>query len=128
MKLSETKLSNMSIRERWDYLTIGCDKFLKNKFITFHKNNLHIFDNLKRAAGKQWEEGWKKSSVWLLLNIERWSPSGTIGNDEEYKISNNYFAFYSRLLIANFPHYANWIEINRLKGQTYDYENDGYSL
>jgi hypothetical protein len=117
MHLSESRLGNLTIHKRWLVLTDGCDPVALEKFLTFHNANLHVYDALETRALSQYAEGWKKSSVWLLLNMERWSPSSTFDISSDFKVNNNYFAFYTRLLLANHPKLINWLEIKLMKGQ-----------
>ena len=90
------------------------------RFTEFHDANRYIYAALMHKAEEQLEEGWRKSSVWLILNIIRWGPGTTIDTESQYKISNDYFAYYARLLIAHQPKFVNWIEIKAFKGQKED--------
>lgn len=126
MHVSKTRLENMSVRARWAYLTKGCDPEKLKKFKDFHSTNPYVYDSLEGEAERQMSEGWRKSSVWLVLNIIRWGPGSTVDSESSFKISNDYFAFYSRLLISRHPKFVNWIEIKSLKGQTFDYASDSF--
>lgn len=117
MKLSKTRLENMTYEQRWKRLIRGCNWRMLKRFTKFHDANRYVFTALSNKAEEQWDEGWRRSSVWLILNIIRWGPGTTIDTDAKYKISNNYFAYYARLLIAKQPKFANWIEIKSFKGQ-----------
>lgn len=127
MHLSKTRLGNMDAHSRFEYLTRGCDKGKLQRFTKFNGNNMHVYDYLEQKAAQQYVDGWRKSSVWLILNIKRWEPGSTVDTETQYKISNDYFAFYARLLIANNPQYVNWIELKQMKGQTISYTADSFS-
>jgi len=117
MKISKTILENKSYEDRWAYLIRGCNRKALYRFLKFHNNNRHIFRDLLEKAEEQWTENWYRTSVWLMLNIIRWGPGATVDMDSKYKINNNYFAFYARLLMARRPKFVGWIEIKSFKGQ-----------
>lgn len=127
MHLSKTRLDNLSEQERWRYLTNGCNLVKLAKFKEFHATNPHVFEFLEQEADAQYSNGWRKSSVWLILNVKRWGPGSTEDTKSKYKISNDYFAFYSRLLVSKNTRYSNWIELKPMKGQTIDYNSDSFS-
>jgi hypothetical protein len=126
MHLSKTKLENMTESRRWDYLKQGCDPGKLSRFWKFHMNNTHVFEFLEKSAIEQKLLGWRKSSVWLILNMKRWGPGSTIDTESQYKISNDYFAYYARLLLSKHPQFVNWIELKPLKGQTFNYSDDSF--
>lgn len=127
MHLSRSRLENMTWKERWVYLVRGYDAEKLRKFNLFHRNNPQIFEALEDKAVEQMDGGWVRSSVWLILNIIRSEPGSTFDPHSEFKISNDYFALYARMLIAKQPRFANWIEIERLKGQkALDYSDDSF--
>jgi len=124
MKISKTRLENMTYERRWKRLIRGCNRELLKKFTAFHAANRYVFVELMRIAEEQWDADWRSSSVWFILNIIRRSPEATVDTDSKYKIDNNYFAYYARLLIARQPKFANWIEIKSFKGQRNDSMED----
>lgn len=126
MHLSQTRLENLNFKGRWRYLISGCNPDKYRKFLTFHNKNAHVLEFLESEARDQYDQGWRRSSVWLILNMKRWGPGSTVDTDSAYKISNDYFAFYARLLIARNPRYANWIELKAMKGQKLDYRSDSF--
>lgn len=121
MHLSKSRLENMSLRDRWAYLTRGCDQKKLKRFQEFHEANTYVYDMLEKEAEEQLASGWWRSSVWLILNTIRWGPGSTVDTATSFKISNDYFAFYARLLIARQPKFANWIEVKAMRGQESDY-------
>lgn len=127
MHLSKTRMDNMVAKDRWRYLTDGCNLIKLAKFKKFHSANPHVFEFLEQEADAQFSDGWRKSSVWLILNVKRWGPGSTEDTESKYKISNDYFAFYSRLLISKNTRYANWIELKPMKGQKADYGSDSFA-
>lgn len=126
MHLSRTRLENLTFKGRWRYLIAGCNPEKYKKFLSFQTKNPHVYDFLESEAREQYAQGWRRSSVWLILNIKRWGPGSTVDTESAYKISNDYFAFYARLLIARNPRYANWIELKAMKGQNFDYGGDSF--
>jgi len=127
MHLSKTRLGNMDATARFEYLVRGCDPDKLKRFKKFHYDNLHVFDFVEEEAARQYSDGWRKSSVWLILNNKRWGPGSTVDTETQYKISNDYFAFYARLLIANNPRYVDWVELKCMNGQAGIYTADSFS-
>jgi len=124
--LSKTRLDNMTVEGRWNYLVMGIDTVAIQKFQMFHKANPHVFAYLEQVADEQYHGGWRKSSVWLILNLKRWGPGSTVDTESQYKISNDYFAYYARLLISRNTKYANWVELKAMKGQKSEYRADSF--
>lgn len=127
MHLSKTRLDNLTATKRWEYLIKDCDPSRLARFWRFHCANPGIYEYIEQEAASRFAEGWKKASIWLILNIKRWSPGSTIDPSSSFKLSNDYFAFYSRLLISKNTAYVNWIIVKPLKGQEFDYSSDSFS-
>ena len=77
-----------------------CDK--KLKWRAWHKENPHVYDTFEKYAFDVIDAGKKKTSAWLIINRIRWEYEiETKGS--EFKISNDYIAYYSRLFMAYHP-------------------------
>lgn len=117
MILSKTILDNMTTVERFKYLVRGCDPEKLQKFKKFARNNPHVLTKLEEMAEEDYEAGWRIGSVWRWMQTIRYAPGTTIDTESEYKLSNDYFAYYARLLVARHTEYSNWIVMKLFKGQ-----------
>ncbi len=72
-------------------------------FMDFHEANPHVYDEIVslskdiHAIKPQW-------SIQAVIEVLRWqSIFDTTHPDEDYKLNNNYNAFYARLVMENEP-------------------------
>ena len=90
-------------------------KEIKQKFQKYHRDNPQVFQEFlkltreARAAGKQ------HYSVWNVFNKMRWDSDMKVNNLDEFKISNNYFAFHARLIMEMYPEFAGFYRTKPLK-------------
>ena len=78
---------------------------LAEKFAAFHAANPHVADALERLAEQWFAAGNAKCSTKLLMERARWE-FGISGTGDDYRLNNNWTAFYARLLIARRPEWA----------------------
>lgn len=83
-------------------------------FIDYHKANPKIYEFFRRYALKAIEKGHKKLSAEFLVNVIRWETPIKAG-DDDFKINNNYKAYYSRLFMREFPQYSTFFDIRSSK-------------
>ena len=86
---------------------------LIEKFRDYHEQNPDLYRLLERFA---LEAGKVRTrfSIWMIANRARWySTVETQGSD--YKISNDYLAMYSRLIVINNPHLEGMFQFKRMK-------------
>jgi hypothetical protein len=97
------------------------DFFLKKQaWQEWHELNPHVWTHFESFAFEVLMSGRRKVSHWLLINRIRWEVEiKTIGSD--FKISNDFIAFYARLWILTHPKYKHLFNIKRMHGET-DFE------
>ena len=89
------------------------EKSLKHKWWEWHKKNPHVYELFKRFTLIAINKGHKKCSAWLIVNRIRWETSiETTGDD--FKISNDFIAYYARLFMHDYPQYEGFFRIKRL--------------
>lgn len=108
MKISKTKLDNLTFKDRWKYLTQDANPEKLQRFLEYHKANRKVFDILCELAEAAWDKGALSITHWSLFNQAR----DMYG---EFKLSNDYFALYARMLIAKRTKFVNVITIKGLK-------------
>lgn len=67
------------------------------------------------------ERGRRKISHWLIINRIRWEVN-IVTTGEDFKISNDYIAFYARLWKARHPAHKDLFNIKRMVGEHDDGE------
>lgn len=84
------------------------------RFIKFHHENPHVYQQLL-ALALQWKAaGHDKCSMDLLINKLRWEI-GITTRGEQFQISNDFTSRYSRLLEANEPALAGFFTKRMLR-------------
>ena len=84
------------------------------KWLTWHRENPHVYDLFKRFTFEAIECGHKRLSAWLIVNRIRWETMiVTKGND--FKISNDFIAFYSRWFMIENPEHKGFFKIKKMK-------------
>lgn len=87
---------------------------LKHLWWQWHKQNPHVYELFKQFTLRAINRGHKNLSAWLIVNRIRWETSiETTGVD--FKISNDYIAFYARLFMAEHPQYDGFFRIKEMK-------------
>lgn len=87
---------------------------LKEKWWKWHKQNPHVYKLFERFTLQAIHKGHKRLSPWLIVNRIRWETTiETTGGD--FKISNDYIAFYSRLFMHYNPQYVGFFKTKEMK-------------
>jgi len=88
----------------------------KQEWWEWHQKNPEVWKMFERFSFEAVQSGRKKISHWLIMNRIRWETAIlTTGND--FKISNDYIAFYARLWKATHPAHANLFNTKRMIGE-----------
>lgn len=85
----------------------------EERFREFHKQNPHVYANLRGLALQAKRAGATKGGVKQLFEILRYSSLTTTG--KEWKLNNIYTSWYARLLMEREPELAGFFEIRRLR-------------
>lgn len=86
------------------------------RWIDWHKTNPKIWVYFKRFALAAAKSKRVSVSHWLIINRIRWEVSvATKGGD--FKISNDYIAFYARLWKAAYPAFDYLFTTKTMKGE-----------
>lgn len=90
---------------------------LKVKWWRWHKANPHIYELFKKFTLQAIRSGHYRLSAWLIVNRIRWETTvETKGND--FKISNDYIAFYARLFMHDYPEFDGVFKVKNMKRAT----------
>lgn len=83
---------------------------LDQQFAEFHEQNPHVYEMLRRLALDAARHG-RKLGIAMLFEVLRWQYAmNTNDQASEFKLNNNYRAFYARLLMEREPELADYFE------------------
>jgi hypothetical protein len=100
--------------EREDKSTSSAPLTVKQKWWAWHKENPHVYELFKRFTHEAISRGHRNLSAWLIINRIRWETS-IVTTGQDFKISNDFIAYYSRLFMHEFPQYKGFFRIKALK-------------
>ncbi len=86
----------------------------KQEFWAFHKANPHVYDEFEKYTLIAINRGAKHLSHWLVIGRIRYDYA-ILTNDSDYKINNNYIAFYARLFMALNPQHDGFFKTKPTK-------------
>ena len=90
----------------------------KEKWWSFHNDNPHVYDLFQQYTHEAINSGAKKCSPWLIIGRIRWETAIKT-TDDDFKISNDYIAFYSRLFMSWNPRHEGFFRTKPMKGEEY---------
>jgi len=85
-----------------------------SKFPEYHKDNPQIYSAFKKYTLAAISRGYKNFSAEFVFNIIRWE-TGITANEDDFKINNNYKAFYSRLFMNENEKYRGFFRTRKSK-------------
>ena len=88
----------------------------KAEWWEWHKANPDVWRYFEKFSFEAVNKGRKKISHWLIINRIRWEVS-IVTTGDEFKISNDYIAFYARLWKARHPEHADLFTTKKMIGE-----------
>lgn len=82
-------------------------KELSVKFAEYHKENPHIYNQFRYYTLRAIESGYKNFGAQMIIERIRWQ-TGVVSKNSDFKINNDYAAFYSRMFMAEYPSYSSY--------------------
>ena len=96
----------------------------KREWWQWHNDNPEVWNYFQQFAFQAINRGRAKISHWLIMNRIRWevflttTPTGPLaGRGDDFKISNEYFAFYARFWKHSYPQHAGLFTTKRMIGE-----------
>ncbi len=86
----------------------------KQEFWAFHKANPSVYKEFEKYTNVAIDRGAKHLSHWLVIGRIRYETAIET-NDPDYKINNNYIAFYARLFMALNPQHDGFFKTKLTK-------------
>jgi hypothetical protein len=87
---------------------------LMNRFNNFNRDNPEVYELFKRFTFQAINKGHTRLSAWMIANRIRWETQIETVNDD-YKISNDYIALYSRKFMKDYPQHDGFFRIKPMK-------------
>jgi hypothetical protein len=98
----------------------------KREWQDYHRENPLIWEYFERFAFEAVAKRRKKISHWLIINRIRWEVY-IVTTGEEFKISNNFIAFYARHWRETHPQHKELFNIKRMVGEPFSIEEPNES-
>jgi len=86
----------------------------RQRWLEWHRANPHVYELFKSFTFQAIDRGHKRLSAWLVVNRIRWETAVET-NGEDFKISNNFIAYYARLFMEEHPRYRGFFRTKPLK-------------
>lgn len=87
---------------------------LKQRWWSWHKENPHVYELFERFSNEAIGKGHTRLSAWLIINRIRWETMVETSGDD-FKISNDYIAYYARLFMAYNPQHEGFFHTKELR-------------
>lgn len=87
----------------------GAQLTLDQQFRKFHRENPDVYRRLLELALQLRAKGHTKGSIAMLFEVLRWEYA-LATTDADFKLNNNYRAFYARLLMTHEPRLRGFFE------------------
>ena len=88
----------------------------KQAWFEWHEKNPEVWKMFERFAFEAIMNGHEKISHWLIINRIRWETS-IVTKGGDFKISNDYIAFYARLWKETYPQYDKLFNTKKMIGE-----------
>jgi len=88
----------------------------KQRWWSWHKENPHVWTLFERFTLEAIDAGKQHSSAWLIVNRIRWENE-IVTRGGEFKISNDFIAYYARLFHHYHPQHNGFFRTKTLKDE-----------
>lgn len=88
-------------------LSFQYSRNLKEKFEEYHKRNPEVYDLFRKYTLRAIQSGYKHFGSQMIIEKIRWQ-SAIVKGDHDFKINNDFAAFYSRMFIMEYPSYSDY--------------------
>ena len=84
------------------------------KFQRYHAENPQVWKEFKRAAFEAWNAGIRKYGAKGIMEQVRWHTA--IQTQGSFKVSNNFTAYYARILAQKHPQFKEFFTFKEVRG------------
>jgi len=89
---------------------------MKERWWQFHQSNPGVYEAFESYAFEAIRAGKTKLSHWLIINRMRWDNELKT-DGEEFKLPNEFIAYYARLFMFYNENYRGFFDIKQLRGE-----------
>jgi len=98
-------------------MTTACEiSRARQRWLEWHRDNPHVYELFKEFTFQAIDRGHKRLSAWLVVNRIRWETAVET-NGGDFKISNDFIAYYSRLFMDEHPEFRGFFRTKPLKDE-----------
>lgn len=94
---------------------IAKETTLDQRFLNYHKDNPHIYDELKKLCFKAKQNGRHKAGIGMMWEVMRWQRFLATRDPEGYKLNNSYRSRYARLIMENEKELEHFFDVRKLR-------------
>lgn len=88
---------------------------LQVKFEEYDRKNPRVYALFKKYTKDAIRRGHQKLSGWFIVNIIRWEEGVDVKTGEEFKISNDFIALYTRKFVEEHPKHREFFTLKQMK-------------
>ena len=88
----------------------------RQRWLDWHAANPNVYELFKQFAFEAIDRGHRRLSAWLVVNRIRWETTVET-NGGDFKLSNDFIAYYARLFMDEFPQHRGFFRTKQLKGE-----------
>jgi hypothetical protein len=74
---------------------------IEEAFHQFHRENPEVYEELVSLARELKKRGYQKFGIATIYEVARWRSMLRAGPEGQFKLNNNYRAYYARLMMRN---------------------------
>jgi hypothetical protein len=89
------------------------ESLLEREFQDFHTTHPEIYTRLVSLARDLKRRGHERAGIAMLYEVVRWQQF-TVNRDGDYKLNNNYRAYYARMMMEQETDLAGFFETRRV--------------
>jgi len=97
-----------------DFYALVNESALGRRWFRWHKDNPEFYRLFERFTFEAANRGHKRLSGWLIANRVRWETS-VVTTGDDYKISNDFIALFTRLFMVRHPRYEGFFRTKTMK-------------
>jgi hypothetical protein len=91
-------------------------KTIQERFEAFHAAHPEVYEQFRAIAQQLYDQGWRHYGAGTIYEVLRFHADTADGRDAEpFKLNNIYRSRYARLLMLEYPHFADFFEIRQLR-------------
>lgn len=85
---------------------------MQDRFELFHRDNPTVLDEIVKLARERRVAGWRRCGMKAIFERLRWDR-GPVTEGDDFRLNNNFHAFYARLTVSAAPDLEGFFEMRR---------------